>query len=72
VVAQVDAMREDRDRPFDYAVEVEPGQDVTPYVAAGATWCLTSFDPESISVDHVRGVLRDGPPTTFAAPGRIT
>jgi alkanesulfonate monooxygenase SsuD/methylene tetrahydromethanopterin reductase-like flavin-dependent oxidoreductase (luciferase family) len=71
VVAQVDALREDRDRPYDYVVDVKPGTDATSYVDAGATWCLTDFDPESISVDEVRGVVRDGP-TTFAAPGRIT
>ncbi len=61
VVDQVNALREDHDRPYDFAVEVEPGADVTSYVDAGATWCLTGFDPHSISVDEVRGVLRDGP-----------
>ncbi len=71
VVAQVDALREDRNRPYDYVVEVEPGADVASYVDAGATWCLTGFDPEATSVDKVRGVLRDGP-TTSPAPGRIT
>ncbi len=61
VVAQISAMRADGSRPYDYAVEVEPGADVTGHVRAGATWCLTGFDPEAISVDAVRGVLRDGP-----------
>lgn len=69
-VAQVDALRVDRHRPFDYAAEVEPGADVAAYVAAGATWCLTGFAPESISVAEVRAVLRDGPATTLGAPGR--
>lgn len=59
-VGQVEALRTG-DGPFDYVCEVEPGADVTPYVEAGATWCLTAFDPASLSVDHVRGVLRDGP-----------
>src|SRR3954471_10668186 len=36
------------------------------YVAASATWCLTDLDPEAITLDHVRGVLADGP----AAPAR--
>lgn len=58
-VAKVEALREDRSRPYDYVAEVAPGEDVTRY--QDATWCLTNFDPEKISVDHVRGVLRDGP-----------
>lgn len=61
VVDQVNALRADLAKPFDYAVEVEPGADITPFAKAGATWCLTGFDPEAVSVDHVRGVLRDGP-----------
>jgi alkanesulfonate monooxygenase SsuD/methylene tetrahydromethanopterin reductase-like flavin-dependent oxidoreductase (luciferase family) len=60
-VAQVNALRDDPAKPFDYVAEVEPGADITPFAKAGATWCLTAFDPASISVDHVRGVLRDGP-----------
>ena len=59
-VAQVNALRTSTE-PFDHVAEIEPGQDGSPYVAAGATWVLTGFEPESISVDHVRGVLRDGP-----------
>ena len=59
-VAQVEALRTN-DKPFDYAVEVAPGEDTSPYVAAGATWLLTGFDPETLDADHVRGVLRDGP-----------
>ncbi|MFJ1767580.1 LLM class flavin-dependent oxidoreductase [Amycolatopsis sp. NPDC088138] len=60
VVAQVSALRTGSG-PFDYVAEVEPGTDSDPYVRAGATWLLTAFAPESLSVDHVRGVLRDGP-----------
>lgn len=62
-VARVTALREDTSRPYDFAVEVEPGQDATPYTDAGATWCLTAFAPDTLSLDHVRGVLRGGPPT---------
>lgn len=47
--------------PFDIAVEVVPGVDPAPYVAAGATWCLTGFEAPA-SLDAVRGVVRDGPP----------
>ncbi|KAA0024647.1 LLM class flavin-dependent oxidoreductase [Antrihabitans cavernicola] len=35
--------------------------DLAPYVEAGATWWLTDFEPDDISVDAVRGMLRDGP-----------
>jgi alkanesulfonate monooxygenase SsuD/methylene tetrahydromethanopterin reductase-like flavin-dependent oxidoreductase (luciferase family) len=59
-VGQVEALRTG-DGPFDYVCEVSPGEDVAPYASAGATWCLTAFDPAALSVDHVRGVLRDGP-----------
>ncbi|WP_370971149.1 LLM class flavin-dependent oxidoreductase [Amycolatopsis sp. cg9] len=59
-VAGVEALRTGTG-PFDYVAEVRPGQDGAPYARAGATWLLTGFDPESLSVDRVRGVLRDGP-----------
>jgi alkanesulfonate monooxygenase SsuD/methylene tetrahydromethanopterin reductase-like flavin-dependent oxidoreductase (luciferase family) len=59
-VAQVEALRTGTG-PFDYVAELEPGEDGSPYARAGATWLLTAFAPESLSVDHVRGVLRDGP-----------
>lgn len=47
--------------PFEVAVELRPGTDPAPYVAAGATWALTEFEPATLTVDGVRGVLRDGP-----------
>ena len=50
------------DRPFDIAVACPPGTDPAPYAAAGATWWLTDFSPEAVSVDEVRGVLGEGPP----------
>jgi alkanesulfonate monooxygenase SsuD/methylene tetrahydromethanopterin reductase-like flavin-dependent oxidoreductase (luciferase family) len=53
--------RADPTAPYDIAVAVQPGVDPAPYVAAGATWCLTELDPDAITLDHVRGVLRDGP-----------
>ena len=59
-VARVEALRTD-DGPFDYAVRSRPARTPRPYVEAGATWLLAAFDPASLSVDHVRGVLRDGP-----------
>jgi alkanesulfonate monooxygenase SsuD/methylene tetrahydromethanopterin reductase-like flavin-dependent oxidoreductase (luciferase family) len=45
----------------DIVVARPAGTDVTAFAAAGATWWLTDFDPEKITVDEVRGVLRDGP-----------
>jgi hypothetical protein len=43
------------------AVGGPPGTDPAPYAAVGATWWLVSFDWRAISVDQVRGVIRDGP-----------
>lgn len=37
----------DRDRTFDLVVTNPPGADPAPWVAAGATWCLTGFDPQA-------------------------
>ncbi|WP_327007425.1 hypothetical protein OHA72_09255 [Dactylosporangium sp. NBC_01737] len=49
--------------PYDIAVELVAGVDPGPYAAAGATWWLTAFEPTSVTVDEVRGVLRAGPIT---------
>jgi hypothetical protein len=43
-------------------VELAPGTDLRPYAAAGATWWLTAFDPGTVTVDEMRGVLKTGPP----------
>ncbi|WP_290061869.1 LLM class flavin-dependent oxidoreductase [Amycolatopsis solani] len=59
-VAEVEALRTGTG-PFDYVAEIQPGDDGSAYARAGATWLLTGFDPEALSVDQVRGVLRDGP-----------
>jgi alkanesulfonate monooxygenase SsuD/methylene tetrahydromethanopterin reductase-like flavin-dependent oxidoreductase (luciferase family) len=48
--------------PFDIAVELDPGTDPAPYAAAGATWGLVAFPWNPVSVDQVRGVIREGPP----------
>jgi alkanesulfonate monooxygenase SsuD/methylene tetrahydromethanopterin reductase-like flavin-dependent oxidoreductase (luciferase family) len=61
IVATVRDLRED-DGPYDVATELAPGRDPAPYVAAGATWSLTDLAPEGLTVDTVRGVIRDGPP----------
>jgi alkanesulfonate monooxygenase SsuD/methylene tetrahydromethanopterin reductase-like flavin-dependent oxidoreductase (luciferase family) len=45
--------------PFDVVAAIEPGHDPTPYAAAGATWWLVEL-PDTVTIDMVRGVLRDG------------
>ncbi len=61
VVATIAGIREDTTAPFDIAVALPPGTDLTPYAEAGATWWLTEFPSELVSLDEVRGVLKDGP-----------
>ena len=39
---------------------LSPGTDVSPYAEAGATWWMTELEP-GVSLDTVRGVVRDGP-----------
>lgn len=64
IVATVTDLRAQPAAPYDIAVGLPAGTDPAPYVDAGATWWLAEFEPDGISVDQVRGVLRDGP-----APG---
>jgi hypothetical protein len=47
--------------PYDFAVGLPPGTDPSPFAKAGATWWLVGFPWDTVSVDRVRGVLRDGP-----------
>ena len=54
--------------PFDIAVELDPGSDPAPYAAAGATWGLVAFPWNPVSVDQVRGVIRQGPPAMSKGP----
>jgi alkanesulfonate monooxygenase SsuD/methylene tetrahydromethanopterin reductase-like flavin-dependent oxidoreductase (luciferase family) len=42
LVAEMAKLR-DGDGPFDVVAEIDPGSDPTPWVEAGATWCLTGF-----------------------------
>jgi alkanesulfonate monooxygenase SsuD/methylene tetrahydromethanopterin reductase-like flavin-dependent oxidoreductase (luciferase family) len=60
ITATLAGLRQDPAAPYDIAVALPPGTDPAPYAAAGATWWLTEFEP-GISLDQVRGVLRDGP-----------
>jgi alkanesulfonate monooxygenase SsuD/methylene tetrahydromethanopterin reductase-like flavin-dependent oxidoreductase (luciferase family) len=61
VVAQVRELRGGSTAPYDVVVGLLPGVDPTPYAEAGATWWAASFSPYGLTVDQVRGVVRDGP-----------
>ncbi len=61
VVATISGLRSDPAAPYDVAIGLPPGTDPVPCAEAGATWWLTDFDPRTLSLDRVRGVLRDGP-----------
>jgi alkanesulfonate monooxygenase SsuD/methylene tetrahydromethanopterin reductase-like flavin-dependent oxidoreductase (luciferase family) len=60
-VATIAGLRSDPAAHYDVAIGLSPGTDPAPYVKAGATWWLTDFDATTLSLDQVRGVLRDGP-----------
>ena len=60
--AAIEDLRDpDRCDDYDLVVALQPGADPQPFAAAGATWWLTEFDPTTLTIDRVRGVLRDGP-----------
>jgi hypothetical protein len=64
MAAAVADLRRDADHagaPYDIAVGLPLGTDPMPYAAAGATWWLPEVDPEAVSLDVVRGLIRDGP-----------
>jgi alkanesulfonate monooxygenase SsuD/methylene tetrahydromethanopterin reductase-like flavin-dependent oxidoreductase (luciferase family) len=60
ITAAIAGSRRDTASPFDIAIALPRGGDPAPYAGAGATWWLTEFEP-TVSLDQVRGVLRDGP-----------
>jgi probable F420-dependent oxidoreductase len=47
--------------PYDVVVQLDPGEDLAAFADAGATWWLAEFPWDSVSVDQVRGVIREGP-----------
>ncbi len=61
IVTTITGLRQPTTTPFDIAVALPPGTDPMPYGEAGATWWLAEFEPETVTLDQVRGVLRDGP-----------
>lgn len=60
-VAAVTALREDPAAPYDVIAAAAPGTDPSPYVDAGATWCVTDTEAEGLTVEAVRGFIADGP-----------
>jgi alkanesulfonate monooxygenase SsuD/methylene tetrahydromethanopterin reductase-like flavin-dependent oxidoreductase (luciferase family) len=61
IVVTITDLRQHTTTPYDLAVGLPPGIDPAPYAKAGATWWLVEFPWDTVSVDRVRGVLRDGP-----------
>jgi alkanesulfonate monooxygenase SsuD/methylene tetrahydromethanopterin reductase-like flavin-dependent oxidoreductase (luciferase family) len=65
IVADLTELRRENRRdvaePYDVVAALPPGTDPAPYAAAGGTWWMVEFPWESVSVDQVRGVIRDGP-----------
>jgi alkanesulfonate monooxygenase SsuD/methylene tetrahydromethanopterin reductase-like flavin-dependent oxidoreductase (luciferase family) len=60
-VAAIDDLRGAGSANYDVVVALPPGTEPQPFAEAGATWWLTEFDPESLTLDLVRGVILDGP-----------
>jgi alkanesulfonate monooxygenase SsuD/methylene tetrahydromethanopterin reductase-like flavin-dependent oxidoreductase (luciferase family) len=61
IVGTLGELRHDPTTPYEIVVGLPVGVDPQPYVKAGATWWLPEFVPEQVSLDQVRGVLRNGP-----------
>jgi alkanesulfonate monooxygenase SsuD/methylene tetrahydromethanopterin reductase-like flavin-dependent oxidoreductase (luciferase family) len=61
IASTIADLRGDASGPYDIAVALPPGADPAGYASAGATWWMPDFNPETVCLDLVRGVLRDGP-----------
>jgi alkanesulfonate monooxygenase SsuD/methylene tetrahydromethanopterin reductase-like flavin-dependent oxidoreductase (luciferase family) len=46
---------------FDLVVDLQPGQDVAPWLDRGASWVLTRIGPFDLDLDDVRRVVDAGP-----------
>jgi alkanesulfonate monooxygenase SsuD/methylene tetrahydromethanopterin reductase-like flavin-dependent oxidoreductase (luciferase family) len=57
---EVKQARAGSDAPFDLVVEASPGTDLRPWEAAGATWVLTSVEPQPPEPE-IRAVVEAGP-----------
>ena len=61
MVAVIADLRGETTAPYDVAVGLPLGTDPMPYAEAGATWWMPDLAPDTLSLDQVRGVIRDGP-----------
>jgi hypothetical protein len=65
IVAEIASVRReigrDGQEPFDVVAALPVGTDPGPYASAGATRWMVEFPWDRMSVDQVRGVIRDGP-----------
>jgi alkanesulfonate monooxygenase SsuD/methylene tetrahydromethanopterin reductase-like flavin-dependent oxidoreductase (luciferase family) len=59
LVGEIAEQRGDDRKPFDVAVDLEPGAELDPWQRAGATWILTDFGPQPRAA-HVRDVIDHG------------
>jgi hypothetical protein len=48
--------------PYEVVAALDPVPTPAAYGEAGTTWWLAAPEWDGISVDQVRGVIRDGPP----------
>ena len=60
LAAEIGQARAGLEDPFDLVVEVPPGSDVRSWEDAGATWVLTSIEPQP-SEREIREVIEAGP-----------
>jgi alkanesulfonate monooxygenase SsuD/methylene tetrahydromethanopterin reductase-like flavin-dependent oxidoreductase (luciferase family) len=56
LVEEVHALREPAAGPFEIVVTNPAGTDPEPWIAAGATWCLTGFGPQPARDDVERAI----------------
>jgi alkanesulfonate monooxygenase SsuD/methylene tetrahydromethanopterin reductase-like flavin-dependent oxidoreductase (luciferase family) len=60
LAAEIKESRAGSESPFDLVVEIPPGDDTSSWTVAGATWVLTSFEPQP-QEPEVREVIEAGP-----------
>jgi alkanesulfonate monooxygenase SsuD/methylene tetrahydromethanopterin reductase-like flavin-dependent oxidoreductase (luciferase family) len=60
LVEEVRRMRRGIEEPFDFVVEISPGDSAEPWEAAGASWVLTGFG-FTPRLDEVREAIEAGP-----------
>ena len=46
---------------FEVVVDLQPGQDVAPWLDRGASWVLTRVGPYDLDLDEVRRIVAAGP-----------